>query len=139
METPVTLVYTYQETEFQDSFKSGYGLWGEVESGDEFAYMPENLLNLTLSAHADNWGLDFTVNYKDKMRTSGGSGNDPYNIEDRTVVDFSSYFSPDRDSGIEVTINIQNLFDEEYAVSWHPAGKRPGKPQTVLAGIRASF
>ena len=33
----------------------------------------------------------------------------------------------------------ENLFDEEYAVSWHPAGKRPGKPQTVLAGIRASF
>ena len=139
METPVTLAYTYQETEFQDSFKSGYGLWGEVESGDEFAYMPENLLNLNFGAHADNWGIDFTLNYKDKMRTSGGSGSDPYNIEDRTVVDFSAYFSPDQDSGIEVTLNIQNLFDEEYAVSWHPAGKRPGKPQTVLAGIRASF
>ena len=32
-----------------------------------------------------------------------------------------------------------NFFDEEYSVSWHPAGKRPGKPQTILAGIRASF
>ena len=139
IETPVTFAYTFQETEFQDSFKSGYGLWGEVENGDEFAYMPENLLNLIIGVHSDRWGVDATINFKDKMRTSGGSGYDEYSIEDRTVVDLSSYFSPDLDSGIQITLNIQNLFDEEYSVSWHPAGKRPGKPQTVLAGIRASF
>ena len=139
IETPVTFAYTFQKTEFQESFKSEYGLWGEVENGDEFAYMPENLLNLTIGMHSDRWGVDATINFKDKMRTSGGSGYDEYSIEDRTVVDLSSYFSPDLDSGIQITLNIQNLFDEEYSVSWHPSGKRPGKPQTVLAGIRASF
>ena len=135
----VSFFLEFQETEFQDSFKSGYGLWGEVENGDEFAYMPENLLNLIIGVHSDRWGVDATINFKDKMRTSGGSGYDEYSIEDRTVVDLSCYFSPDLDSGIQITLNIQNLFDEEYSVSWHPAGKRPGKPQTVLAGIRASF
>ena len=137
IQAPVSVAYTYQETEFSDSFKSGYGLWGEVESGDEFAYMPENVLNINVGLRADNWGMDATLNFKDKMRTSGGSGYDPYQIEDRTLIDLSGYYSATPE--IDLTINIQNLFDEEYSVSWHPAGKRPGKPQTVLVGIRAAF
>jgi Fe(3+) dicitrate transport protein len=137
IQAPVSVAYTYQETEFSDSFKSGYGLWGEVESGDEFAYMPENVLNINVGLRSDNWGMDATFNFKDKMRTSGGSGYDPYQIEDRTLIDLSGYYSAT--SEIDLTINIQNLFDEEYSVSWHPAGKRPGKPQTVLVGIRAAF
>ena len=137
IQAPVSIAYTYQETEFSDSFKSGYGLWGEVESGDEFAYMPENVLNINVGLRAANWGMDATLNFKDKMRTSGGSGYDPYQIEDRTLIDLSGYYSTTPE--IDLTINIQNLFDEEYSVSWHPAGKRPGKPQTVLVGIRAAF
>ena len=137
LQAPVSIAYTYQETEFSDSFKSGYGLWGEVQSGDEFAYMPENILNINVGLRADNWGMDATLNFKDKMRTSGGSGYDPYQIEDRTLIDLSGYYSGTPE--IDFTINIQNLFDEEYSVSWHPAGKRPGKPQTVLVGIRAAF
>ena len=34
---------------------------------------------------------------------------------------------------------VENLTDEVYNVSFDPAGARPGKPRTILGGVRFTF
>ena len=41
---PVSFVYTFTETAFQESFVSGFSQWGDVVKGDELPYVPEHQL-----------------------------------------------------------------------------------------------
>jgi Fe(3+) dicitrate transport protein len=49
---PLRVAYTWTDTEFQNSFDSDYGAWGDVNQGDELPNTPEHQLSLatTLSS-----------------------------------------------------------------------------------------
>jgi Fe(3+) dicitrate transport protein len=53
------------------------------------------------------------------------------------TVDVSGYyqFNPH----VKLVGSIQNVFDDEYIVSRHPYGARPGKPLTALIGVEVRF
>jgi len=78
-------------------------------------------------------------NYVSDARSQAGSGSIPADeeIESRFVVDVSGrYAFTDQVSGI---VSVENATDDEYIVSWSPAGARPGKPAHLLGRYRSGF
>jgi Fe(3+) dicitrate transport protein len=134
---PVRAVYTYTETEFQQSFDSEF--FGDVVAGDALPYIPEHQLYLSAGIESDNMALTFGGNYVSSVRTEAGQGAIPTleRVPSRWVFDLAARFVVSE--GIALFGRVDNLFDEEYAVARRPAGLRPGKPQTILGGVEFSF
>ncbi len=136
---PVDLTYTFTESEFKNSFSSNLDTWGDVVTGDELPYVPENQLQLTVGVEGEQWGTDLLVRYSGEMRTTAGQGSISYaeQIDSRTIVDMAAYY--DIDSQQQVKLTIDNLFDKEYMTSKTHGSIMVGKPQTVSLGYSYSF
>ena len=136
---PLTLGYTYTDTEFLSSFNSPDELWGKVIDGDELPYISKHQANATLSLeHAK---FDFTISgkYNGAFRTKAGSGAIPSNLKvgDNIVVDLGARYNLTKN--VSLTGNINNLLDSKYLVSRTPAGLRPGMPFSASAGFSLNF
>ena len=57
--------------------------------------------------------------------------------DDYVVVDVSGY--REIATGIKLIASVGNLLDEEFIGSRHPAGPRPGRPMTAMAGLEVAF
>ena len=136
---PLSAAYTYIESEFQTSFASGFGPWGTVTAGDELPYVPEHQLTVSAGLEGGNWRGNLLVSYVDATRSVAGTGAIPANqlINERVVLDLSAEY--DIAPGVTLIGVVENLTDEVYNVSFDPAGARPGKPRTVLGGVKFSF
>ena len=137
---PLSAVYTYTESEFSsDNIDRQFDSWGNAQNGDELPDIPEHQLTLGAGIETGPWSGDLTGNYVSDARSQAGSGSIPADeeIESRFVVDVSGrYAFTDQVSGI---VSVENATDDEYIVSWSPAGARPGKPRTYWAGIEVDF
>ncbi len=136
---PITLGYTYTNSEFQNSFGSNDDLWGTVTAGDEMPYIPAHQFNAGLSFENSKFQFNLNARYTGEFRTMAGIGNIPQNeiVESNFIVDFSTrYYLNDH---VSLTGNIINLFDVTYAASRVPAGLRPGHPFGAYAGIEYRF
>lgn len=136
---PVTLSYTYTKAEFQNSFESDFDEWGSVTSGDELPYIPEHQFAITAGIAADKWQANITGKYMDEMRTTAGSGNIPAGegTDSHFIVDLAAEHEVYNNTRAFVTVD--NIFDETYVAARRPAGARPGKPRTFLAGLKVKF
>lgn len=136
---PVDLTYTFTETEFQNSFKSGLDTWGTVTAGDELPYVPENQLQLTVGVVGEKWRGDVLVRYMDEMRTTAGQGAAASDevINSRTVVDMAAHYSVADNQ--EITFNVDNLLDKEYMATRTHGSIMVGKPRSVTLGYKYSF
>ncbi len=136
---PVNLTYTYTETEFLNSFASKLETWGNVVKGDELPYVPSNQLQFTLGVVGDNWRSDLLVRYMDDMRTAAGKGTiaDEQLIDSRTVIDLSAHYNIANNQ--EITLNIDNILDEEYVSTKTHGSIMVGKPRSVILGYKYSF
>ncbi|MBO9490046.1 TonB-dependent receptor [Endozoicomonas sp. G2_1] len=146
---PVSLVYTYTDSEFKTSFDSDFPQWGRIEAGDELPYLPENQLTLNIGLAADNWEVSLIARYIDELLEASGdsfTGADGRFVsiplsgvttEAYTVVDLSASYSL-QDYG-QVYLKVDNIFDEQEIVSRRPYGARPSKPQQVFVGYKYSF
>lgn len=139
LSVPLAAIYTYTTTEFKTSFASGFGPWGNVAAGDELPYVPEQQLTLTAGVESDRWRTNVIASYVGETRAVAGQGSIPANerIEDRIVFDLSAEF--DVVPGVSLIGLVENVTDEVYNVSLDPAGARPGKPRTILGGVRFTF
>ncbi|MEQ8594977.1 MAG: TonB-dependent receptor, partial [Parvibaculum sp.] len=136
---PVAAIYTYTDAEFKTSFNSGFGPWGNVNVGDELPYVPDHQLTLTAGVEGETWRANVIANYVGETRSVAGQGAIPDNqlINERIVLDLSA--EVDIVPGVSLIGIVENVTDEVYNVSFDPAGARPGKPRTVLGGIRFTF
>jgi Fe(3+) dicitrate transport protein len=136
---PLSAVYTWTEGEFENSFQSSFGEWGDVVAGDELPYVPEHQLTLNAGLEGQAWRVFLTVNYVDEARAVAGSGAIPASerIESRTLVDLSGEY--DVNERLRLFVSAENLGDETYNVALRPAGARPGAPRMALAGVKLSF
>jgi Fe(3+) dicitrate transport protein len=136
---PVGLTYTFTDTEFQNSFKSGLDTWGKVEAGFELPYVPENQLQLNVGVVGENWRGDVLVRYMDEMRTTAGQGAVASNqsIDSRTVVDMAAHYSVADNQ--EITFNVDNLLDKEYMATRTHGSIMVGKPRSITLGYKYSF
>lgn len=134
---PLTVAYTYTDTEFQTSFDSEF--YGSVTKGDQLIYVPENQFTVGAGFATDAWGVNALVNYVSEARSEPGQGTIPANqsIDARTIVDVSAYYK--LSEMIRIKLKAENLFDEDYLAARRPSGLRPGKPQELLIGFDVQF
>ncbi|MFQ5651289.1 MAG: TonB-dependent receptor domain-containing protein [bacterium] len=136
---PFRLAYTLTETEFQNTFESSFGPWGNVENGDELPYVPKHQLFASIGMESQRVGVTVGAKYTSKTRTQPGQGEfvDESSTDSRLVFDLSANFALTNANKIFAT--VRNLFDEKYVAARRPAGARPGLPRTFVAGIKTNF
>tara|TARA_R110002095_G_scaffold35349_1_gene33321 strand:+ start:3303 stop:5531 length:2229 start_codon:yes stop_codon:yes gene_type:complete len=136
---PINFNYTYTKAEFQNSFVSSFDEWGSVSAGDELPYIPEHQFFISAGVVAPKWEINIAGKYVDEMRTQAGSGSTPagQGTDNHFIVDLAGEYKVFENTKLFGTID--NLFDTEYVAARRPAGARPGKPLTALAGIKFEF
>ena len=136
---PISLGYTYTNSEFQNAFGSSDGLWGTVASGDEMPYIPKHQFNTTLSIEHSDFEINLNGRFNGKFRTQPGAGSIPYNekVASNFIVDISAKYAMTK--RFNLTTNIINVFNNTYAVSRVPSGLRPGHPFGIYGGLEFRF
>jgi len=132
---PITLSYTFTDTEFLNSFGSENDIWGEVNIGDELPYLSKHQLNTTISLEHKNYQINFNGRFNGAFRTQAGNGSIPESekVGSNIVLDLGGKYR--YNDHVTITTNIMNLLNETYAVARVPAGLRPGLPFGVFAGL----
>lgn len=136
---PITLGYTFTDTEFQNSFGSENDIWGEVTAGDELPYIAKHQFNGTFSLEHDKYEINLSARYNGEFRTLAGSGaiSDAEKVDANFIFDLAGKYRLGKH--LSVTANIINLFDETYAVARVPAGLRPGHPFGIYGGLELRY
>ena len=136
---PLTMSYTFTNTEFLNSFGSDEDIWGEVTAGDELPYIPKHQWNATVGLEHSDFELNFNARYNGEFRTRAGTGPIPVNelVPSNFVLDFGGKYYYNENIGL--TLSILNVLDETYAVARVPAGLRPGHPFGIYAGISLRY
>lgn len=139
LSVPLAAIYTYTDAEFKTSFASGFGPWGTVTAGDELPYVPKHALTLSAGLEGEGWRANVIANYASETRSVAGRGAIPVNrrIDERIILDFST--EVEIAPGVSLIGIAENLTDEVYVAAFAPAGARPGKPRTILGGVRFTF
>lgn len=136
---PISLGYTYTNTEFLNSFGAADDFWGEVTAGDELPYIPKHQFNAAISLEHSKYELNLSGRYNGAFRTLAGRGDIPNNerVDANFIVDFSAKYH--LNTNLSFTTNIINVLDETYAASRVPAGLRPGHPFGANLGLEFRF
>jgi Fe(3+) dicitrate transport protein len=136
---PLSIVYTYTDAFFKNSFKSSFEDWGTVAEGDRFPYLANNQFTFILGLEHRKCNLNLSGRYVDEMRTSPGQGEIPANEKTDAffVLDASAAYA--MHEKISLFTSATNLTNEVYVVARRPAGLRPGMPAAFNIGLKASF
>lgn len=136
---PITLGYTFTDTEFQNSFGSENDIWGTVSEGDELPYLSKHQLNAAASIEYKKFEVHLNGRFNGAFRTKAGTGSIPDNekVDSNIVLDLGTKFR--YNDHITITANAMNLLDETYAVARVPAGLRPGMPFGVFGGLELRY
>lgn len=145
---PVSVTYTFTQTEFQNSFDDPNGIFAsltntattaKVLEGDELAYVPAHRLNIKTGLQAEKWQLMLSALYQGEMRSHAGQGTirDEDKIDAYVVMDLAANYQvlPE----LQIYSTVDNLLGREYLVAAQPMGYRPGKPRTVHLGAKYQF
>lgn len=132
---PIDFTYTRSQSEFLNTFESDF--WGDVQSGDEFPYVPENQFQFVIGLEGEQWQSNLLVRYTGEMRTVAGRGAINEGIDAHTVVDFVVNY--DLTKNQQVNFTVDNLLDESYMTSRTHGSIMVGKPLTLSLGYKYSF
>jgi len=136
---PISLVYTYSDSEFKDTFESDFPMWGNITAGDEVPYLPNHQLTLNVGLVAQDWDINLVARYVGEMLEASGDNVTLSGLSTQayTVVDFSaSYYLG---AWGKVYFKADNLFDVQEIVSRRPNGARPSKAQQAFVGYQYNF
>ena len=143
LRTPLSVTYTFTQTEFKNRFEDVSGVFKQknafVEEGDELAYVPTHRLNIKTGIEAEKWQLLLSALYQGDMRANAGQGSISAedNIDAYIVFDVAANYKLRPELTLYSTID--NLLDEEYVVAAQPMGYRPGKPRSAHVGVKYQF
>ncbi|WP_229333419.1 TonB-dependent receptor domain-containing protein [Glaciecola sp. MH2013] len=139
LSVPLSLAYTFTESEFQNDFRSEFSQWGNISAGDELPYLPENQLNIQVGLQAQHWQVAMNIKHSSEMLEAAGSGTDLSGLSTESLlqIDVSGWYQIQ--AATRIYIKIDNLSDETQIVSRRPFGARPGKPQQLIVGIKYEF
>ena len=132
---PIDFTYTRSQSEFLNTFESDF--WGDVQSGDEFPYVPENQFQFVIGLEGEQWQSNLLVRYTGEMRTVAGRGPINEGIDAHTVVDFVANY--DLTKNQQVNFTVDNLLDESYMTSRTHGSIMVGKPLTLSLGYKYNF
>ncbi|WP_026836832.1 TonB-dependent receptor family protein [Gillisia sp. JM1] len=136
---PLNFSYTYTNTEFQNSFASGEGIWGEINAGDEMPYIPNHQFNVGIGLEHSKFSVNLNGRYMGEFRTMAGSGDISNNerVDSNFIIDVAANYH--LASYLSFTGNVINALDNEYAVARVPSGLRPGHPFGAYLGLNFQF
>ncbi len=136
---PVTVSYAWTVSEFEQSFRSEFEPWGDVEVGDSLPYVPEHQLSVIAGVERGPLSAFAALSHVSDARATAGQGSiaDEDLIEARTLLDLSARYQLTERFALRAFAD--NIFDEVYTASLRPAGRRPGKPRELRVGFEASF
>jgi len=136
---PLNFSYTYTNTEFQNSFASGEGIWGEINAGDEMPYIPNHQFHAGIGLEHSKFSVNLNGRYMGEFRTMAGSGDipDDERIDSNFIIDVAAKYH--LTSNLSFTGNVINALDNEYAVARVPSGLRPGHPFGAYLGLNFQF
>jgi len=139
LDVPMSMVYTYSDSEFKNSFESDFPMWGTITAGDGLPYLAEHQLTLNLGLTAEQWDVNFIARYVGEMLEASGddvtlSGE---STEAYVVVDLSASYLLGQYG--KVYLKADNILDSQEIVSRRPYGARPSKPQQVFVGYQYNF
>ncbi|MBY5990902.1 TonB-dependent receptor family protein [Ferrimonas balearica] len=139
LDWPLSLVYTFTDSEFQTDFESDFTMWGNVSKGDSLPYLPEHQATLGLGVAGNLWEVNLLVRYQSEMLEASGEGVTLSGVETAafTTVDLAASY--DFGDWGEVYGKVDNLMDEAEIVSRRPYGARPNKPQQFVLGYKLGF
>ncbi len=136
---PISLAYTYTDSQFRQSFSSEFAGWGDVMKGDRLPYIPPHQLSVSASAATPRFSAGATVRWQAASRDAAGQGD----IDPRVKLD--SLFTVDLQAHArlhdyaELYATCTNLLDEQVVISRRPYGVRPNPPRIVAVGYKARF
>ncbi|MBA2411065.1 MAG: TonB-dependent receptor [Gammaproteobacteria bacterium] len=140
---PVSLVYTYTDAEFQNTFASDFSQFGGddgvVVAGDKLPYLPAHQATLRLGVNGSTWEVNFSAKYTGEMRDSASQGDvdDVNQTDPQAIVDLAGSYNVTENG--QVYIGALNVFDEADIVSRRPFGARPGRPRQFTIGYKYEF
>lgn len=137
---PITANYTFTDTEFKTNFtENDFEEWGIVRSGDELPYIAKHQYFISLGLIKPKWEINLNAKYVGKMRSNAGKGaiSTSEKINPHFIVDVATEFEISKKS--RLFLNVENLFDEQYIVSRRPINARPGKPLSIMSGLKYKF
>lgn len=136
---PITLGYTFTDTEFQNSFGSENDIWGTVSKGDELPYLSKHQFSASASLEYEKFEVNLNGRFNGAFRTKAGDGIIPDNekVNSNIVLDLGTKYRYNQH--ITITANAMNLLDETYAVARVPAGLRPGMPFGIFGGLELRY
>ena len=139
VELELALSYTHTESEFGETFFSGFSQWGLVREGDELPYVPESTGNARVSFFRNDWSLEASVDFQSKMREVPGAGliNEDLHADDFTTIDLTvSYRASET---LTWQLLLLNASDEAAIVSHRPFGARPNRPRSLIGRVKYQF
>lgn len=136
---PVTIAYTYTNTELRSNFESGVEAWGNISEGDEIPYIAPHQLSVLAGFEHPKFNVFLSGKFNDRFRTLAGQDPIPANelVKSNFIVDLSAKYHLTQK--VSLTANGLNVLDSKYAVARVPAGLRPGMPFALQFGIMADF
>ncbi len=136
---PINLAYTHTQSEFQTTFDSTFSQWGNVVTGDELPYLPENQFNLQVGVAGDNWQVDLAYKYVAEMSEASGTGVELEGVYTSSIsqIDLAAWYQVN--DALRIYSKLDNLTDEVEIVSRRPFGARPGKPRQFIIGAKYAF
>lgn len=136
---PLSLSYTYTDTEFQEGFSSANPQYGLVEPGFELPYIPRHRANAMIGVAGGPWEVNLSASYQTAMRDVAGAGPIPAGSgsDEYTVVDLAAHW--DLRPDLRLSARIDNLLNREYVVARRPFGARPGIDRQFQVALRYQF
>lgn len=136
---PLTLAYTFTQTELLTSFQSRDPQFGAVTAGDELPYVPTHQGFASVIADAYDWAVYVNASYTGQMREEAGQGELEPSLTTDALLTFDVGANVRLSEEAQLYLNVQNVFDELGIVSRRPYGARPNAPRTVIAGFKYSM
>lgn len=136
---PLSINYTFTESEFQSDFLSTFVQWGDVSKGDALPYMPENQWSIETGLQGETWKVALIAKHVDKMQEAAGERTELSGQWTDAIdqIDVSAY--KELSKGLRVYGKIDNLTDQQDVVSRRPFGARAGKPRMFTVGVKVDF
>jgi Fe(3+) dicitrate transport protein len=131
--------FTFTNATFLTSFDSPFPLFGNVQAGDELAYIPPVQAALTAAVLVGPVDAGVSLGLISPMRDvpgqgplAAGSATDAQAVVDVTV-------GVELVPGWVLTTRIDNVLDQQAIVSRRPFGARASKPRSILLSLEARF
>jgi len=133
------LVYTYTQSEFKETFLSGFSQWGTVIAGDELPYLPEHTVQLQAGVSNERWRFWGTAKSRSEMRELPGAGSISQDLHSDSLTTLDLTAGLFVNEHWEGQLIVQNVGDEASIVSHRPFGARPNRSRAIIGRVKYSL